>query len=298
LTFFISLLPHLIIKKPDVVYVSDIVLANLIRMTKQLIGYQVIYCNGGPVDPKFLNRWDHIQQVSPQHLDVSIAAGIPFEKQTLLPHAIPISESLSTLNEEEKTNLKRKLELPEDRLIILSVGAINKSRKRMDYIVREVANIKQNRPFLLMLGQKESDTRSIEDLANKLLSPKGFCMRTVVKEQVSDYYKAADVFTLASLDEGFGQVYVEALAHGLPCIVHDYETSRFVLSDMGIYGDLSKDGNLTKLVSTLSNEEFAPEKAIARHQYAYENFSWDKLKSKYVDLFIKCAEKNSETLSK
>ena len=89
--------------------------------------------------------------------------------------------------------------------------------------------------------------------------------------------------------EGFGLVYVEALNNGLPCLVHDYKTSRFVLGEMGIYGDLSKEGTLAKLISNLSDEEISHEKALERHRHAYENFSWDKLKPKYIDLLIKSA---------
>ena len=65
--------------------------------------------------------------------------------------------------------------------------------------------------------------------AELMLGPDGFVMRTVPREQMDGYYRAADVFALASLQEAFGLAYVEAMAHGLPCLAHDQPVTRFVL---------------------------------------------------------------------
>lgn len=296
LTFFLGLVPHILLKKPDVVYVSDVVLGNLIRLLKHSMKcrYRVLFGNGGPVVPHLLLRWDHIQQTSPQYLESALEAGVPRHRQTVLPRAVTISAKFLPVRGFAKDNLRKRLGLPRDRRIILSVGAINRSRKRMDYVIREVANVHERRPFLLLLGQRESDTQGLLDLGNSLLSKEGFCARTVAKDQVVDYYKVADVFTLASLDEGFGQVYVEALSHGLPCLVHDYDTARFVLGEMGYYGDLSQARGLVKLFASLSAKDFDPSMAIARHAYAYDRFSWDHLKSKYLDLFQQCARQGRD----
>jgi 1,2-diacylglycerol 3-alpha-glucosyltransferase len=127
------------------------------------------------------------------------------------------------------------------------------------------------------------------ELGNRLLSENGFSARTVAKGEVGEYYRSADVFVLASMEEGFGLVYVEALSYGLPCVVHDYETARFVLGPMGTYGDLSQSGALAELMSELEPKGCGLEEAIARHAYAYDNFSWAKLRPKYLDLLRQCA---------
>lgn len=290
-TFFMSLLPHIFFKTPDVVYVSDVVLGNFIRLLRKCVHskYRVLFNNNGPVMPQLLFRWGHIHQVTPQYLKAGLKEGVPQDRQTLLPSAVNISRTFAPSQGVDQDNLRKHLGLPQDRRIILSVGAINKSRKRMDYVIREVASLRKPRPYLLLLGQRESDTQEIVDMGNSLLSKEGFSARTVAKDEVRNYYRAVDLFALASIDEGFGLVYVEAMSYGLPCLVHDYETSRFVLGEMGYYGDLTQDGGLARLIDNFLPRDFDLEEARSRHAYAYNRFSWDSLKPKYLDLFQQCA---------
>ena len=220
---------------------------------------------------------------------MALAAGVPRRKQTLLPSAVGISKHLSLLALDEKIDFRKMMGLPTQRKILLSVGAINKSRKRMDYLIREVATLAKPRPYLLLLGARESESPDILRLGKDLL-PGGFEARSVEKHEVDDFYRIADVFVLASIDEGFGLAYVEALAHGLPCLVHEYPTSRYVLGDFGIYGDLSKQGELGKMVASLTPLDFSEKEATARHAYVYERFSWEQLKPKYIEMFKRCAK--------
>lgn len=290
-TFFLSLLPSLKKHQPHVIYVSDIVLANLLRKYKKKFGshYKILYCNGGPISPEFLFRWEFTQQVSVQHLETALEAGLPRERQIMIPHGVQIAKEFNPLPNEKKQSLRGELDLPRDKTILLSVGAINKSRKRMHYLVEELSEMTDTCPYLVMLGQIEGESRGIMARAKDILGEDGFCTRTVPKEAVSGYYKAADVFALSSLDEGFGLVYVEAMSHGLPCLVHDYATSRFILGDYGYYGNLNEPGAMAHMLKTLSSADFAPEIAIARHHHAYERFSWDRLRPQYVEMFQKCA---------
>lgn len=291
LTFFLSLIPHLQRSRPDVIYVCDINLANFIRLwrnwTQQT--YKVLFRNGGPVQPIHHLRWDHVQQVAPPHLKAAVEIGVPIEKQSLIPNATHILSELKKLTAPEKAALRLQLNLPENRPLILSVGAIDKKRKRMDYVIQEVAALSHLHPFLLLLGQQEQDASDIIALGNQLLGSENFQVRTVDKTEVGDYYKAADVFVLASLDEGFGFAYVEAMSHGLPCLVHDYATSRFVLGEMGYFANLRLAGNLANLIPLALAEADDLIQRDLRHQFVYERFSWDKLQSEYVSLLQSCA---------
>jgi glycosyltransferase involved in cell wall biosynthesis len=70
-----------------------------------------------------------------------------------------------------------------------------------------------------------------------------------------DLYRAADLFTLASLHEMFGIVLLEALATGLPVLCHDAPGFRSVVGAGGVYRDLSVPGQLAAGLQTLSDPE-------------------------------------------
>ena len=289
-TFTLSLLPQVARHKPDVIYFSDCNIGNLLwhwrRLTRQ--NYKLLLSNGGPLKPPF-PRWDFVQQLAPSHLEAALAVGQAAEKQSLLPYGIRMETELPTLAPAERAALRRSLRLPEDRSIVLSVGTVNTAHKRMDYVVREVAALPEPRPFLVMLGQPDEETPGVRVLAEKMLGAGGSQIRTVKHQEVSDYYQAADVFVLASLNEGFGRVFLEAMAWGLPCLAHEYPLTRYVLGDAGRLADFAQSGSLTTLLCDVLQQGSDQPGRQRRHAAALERFSWQQLQPAYVEMIQECA---------
>jgi len=289
LTFVLSLLPYINQEKPDVIYFSDQAIGDLLgiwrRFRKQ--NFKLLFCDGSPLTPN-LPRCDHVQQLTPALLQRAIDHRIPARKQSLIPLGFHLAPKLERLTTAAKLELRRKLNLPESRPLVLSVGAINKHHKRMDYVIQEVAKIPEPRPYLLLLGQQELETPEVLHLGNQLLGSDNFQIRTVPYEEVAAFYKVANCFILASLNEGFGRVLVEALASGLPCLAHDYSIPCFVLGEEGYFADFTKEGSLTRLLNTVLAEGEDMTKPYLRHQSAYDRFSWDRLLPAYIDMIHYC----------
>ncbi len=159
----------------------------------------------------------------------------------------------------------------------------------MDYVIREVASLPEPRPFLVMLGQKDEETPEICDLATAQLSSTGYAVRTVPRAEVDRYYQAADVFVLASLHEGFGRVYVEALSWGLPCLVHDSALTRDLLGEHGLRADFTQPGALTALLASALSSGNDPAARRRRHSDAFNRFDWQKLRPQYLAMLQRCA---------
>jgi 1,2-diacylglycerol 3-alpha-glucosyltransferase len=291
LSFFVSLLPHIYQQKPDVIYFSDEQLGVFLwywrRLTRQ--NYKLLFSNGAPVfPPNKLFRWDHVQQIAPSHLRDALNVGIPAENQSLIPYGIQIASQGEILSSRERQIMRYQLGLPEERPLVLSVGIINKSHKRMDYVIRELANLPEPRPYLLLLGQQEEDSSEIIQLGNKLLGTDNFQARTVVYSEIHKYYQVADVFVLASLNEGFGRVFLEAMNYGLPCLAHDYEVTRFILEDQGYLANFQISGSLTYLIPKALSETENLSKRQFSHLRTFERFSWERLRQSYVKLIQQC----------
>ncbi|HEY8835153.1 MAG TPA: glycosyltransferase family 4 protein [Chthoniobacterales bacterium] len=275
--------------RPDVIFYSDSNLGfQLFRWRKQIgVPFRLLFSNGGPVHPPF-DRTDYVQQVAPLYFEEAIAAGEPGERQRMVPYGISVPQGAPESDEAVRAALRRRLNLPAEGKIILSVGWISARHKRMDYLVNEVAQLPQPRPHLLLLGTMDDQSDELISLAREKLGEDGFTARSVPYEQVADYYRAADVFALASLQEGFGRVFLEALIHGLPVIAHDHPVMRFVLGREAILADLSKAGMLAnQLVDALgaSNQRDC---AVSRRESVRSRFSWPVLASQYRDMFFDC----------
>lgn len=284
-SFFCSLLPHIYQQQPDVIYFSDGAVGNILWHWRKRTGqrYKLLFSNGGPLSPPF-HRWDHVQQVAPIHLQVAMEAGESLEKQSLVPYGIQMNSQLKILSAQEKATLRRKLELPQDIPIVLSVGAINKSHKRMDYLIREITELPEPRPYLLMLGQMDAESPEIVELSKQLLKPNQFQIKTVTPNEIADYYQVADVFVLASLGEGLPRVLLEAMSYGLPCIAHDYSVAHFSLGEKAYFTDFTQPRNLTNLICQVLAEGDDDLQRQGRHKSVDERFSWKKLCSDYVEM--------------
>ncbi len=290
--------------KPDIIFYSDSNLGfQLFRWRKQIgVPFRLLFSNGGPCHPPF-DRTDYVHQVAPFHYDEAIAAGEAPARHRVVPYGINVPESEPDRRDETKGTLRHKLNLPSDRPTILTVGWISAKQKRMDYVVREVASLvaevrrqrsevrTESAPYLVMLGTMDEGSRAIVDLAREKLGDENFTARSVPHEQVADYYRAADLFVLASLREGFGRVFLEALIHGLLVIAHDHPVMRFVLGSEGTVADLSQPGALAALLLNQLNEHDTPADAERRRDYVRQRFSWPVLAPKYRNMFFDCFEK-------
>ncbi len=292
-SFFLGMLPYLHIKKPDVVLFSDFNLGTMLWHWRRLnkLSYKLLFSNGAPNGPPF-SRMDHVQHLTPPHYQTAINAGGLSGNHSLVPYGIQIDREYVSLSLHEKNSLRRKLNLPTDRHVILSVGAINKSHKRMNYLIQEVAKLAESRPYLLLLGQFDAESQEIMQLGDLLLGSDNFQTKTVASEEIGEYYKSADVFVLASLNEGFGRVFLEAMKYGLPCLAHDYEVARFVLGNHGYFANFAQSDGLTTLIRKVLSQENESEK-YARHQAVYERFSWECLRNDYLEMIKLCASKDS-----
>jgi 1,2-diacylglycerol 3-alpha-glucosyltransferase len=276
--------------RPDIIFYSDSNLGfQLFRWRKQIgVPFRLLFSNGGPVHAPF-DRTDYVQQVAPLYFEEALADGEPPERHRMVPYGINVPDGANDCDRSTRDALRRQLHLPTDRKIVISVGWISAKHKRMDYLVNELAQLPQPRPHLLLLGAIDEQSNAIISLARDRLGEDGFTVRSVPYQEVADYYRVADVFALASLQEGFGRVFLEALIHGLPVIAHDHPVMRFVLGGEGTLADLSQPGELAKHLEIALREPRSHETAMRRRESVRSRFSWPVLAQQYRDMFYDCA---------
>jgi 1,2-diacylglycerol 3-alpha-glucosyltransferase len=294
LAFAFAVQPVLLRERPDVLFFSEwhfgLALHALARVTGRRI--PTVLSNGTMA----LEGFDHltrVQELSPAALEEILSRGADPRRHVLLPLGFPFERAFEPVGDDERRSLKQRLGLPVDRRVVFSSAALNRHHKRLDYLIEEVARMPEPRPFVLMAGQPEPETAGIRQLAADLLGEDGHSIRTVPQDEVRDLLRASDRFVLASLGEGLPRALVEAVASGLPCLVHDYGVTRYALEEHGYFADFSKPGGLSGLLSADLGAVGDPERQRARHDYAYAKFSWDALRPRYVELLRDAAHDGS-----
>jgi glycosyltransferase involved in cell wall biosynthesis len=275
--------------RPHVIFYSDSNLGFLLYRFRQQINvpYCLLFSNGGPCSPPFV-RTDYVHQVAPYYFDEAIKFGEPPERHHLVPYGINVGDP-PRINSEQREAVRRHLKLPLDRPVVLSVGWIARRHKRMDYVIEDMARLPEPRPYLQLLGAMDEESGEVLSLGKELLGPDGFGAASVPYEEVSSYYRAANAFVLASLSEGFGRVYLEAMMHGLPVIAHKYPVSEFVVGKQGRLTDLSRPYGLARAIEQVLSEAHATSLAEERWRSVRDRFSWQVLAPQYMRMFRRAA---------
>lgn len=287
-TFFIGMLPYLIKYKTQVIYYNDVKLGRFLFHARRLFKfkYKLLFCNGSPIGPPY-DVQDHIHQLLPLYITRAKAAGTPDHKMTLLALAFNINMKESTARVNDAKLWREKLQLPLDKKIIISVGALNTHHKRMDYLVKEFSNMDQDNYFLIILGQQDKRSSAIIKLAEDTLDKNSYLFKQVTTYEVPFYLAASDYFILASLFEGLPRALPEAIMNGLTPIVHNYDVTRETVGSWGVFKDMREENVLQNAINEVNIKNNSKNDIIA---FAWENYSWENLKKSYEDMIVTLCE--------
>ena len=121
------------------------------------------------------------------------------------------------------------------RRVLLTVSRLASTEryKGHDQVIRSLGALSATHPDLVYVVAGDGDDRArLEGLAHELgVSERVRFIGQVPDRDLPDLYRAADVFVMPSTGEGFGIVFLEALASGIPVIGGDSDGSRDPLRD-------------------------------------------------------------------
>lgn len=110
----------------------------------------------------------------------------------------------------------------QDKTVLLSVGRLsdNERKKGQDRVIGRLAALgDQGRNVVFLIGGDGDDRPRLEALARKAgVADQVRFLGEVAPGDLVDLYRAADLFVMPSTGEGFGIVYLEAMACGVPAL--------------------------------------------------------------------------------
>jgi glycosyltransferase involved in cell wall biosynthesis len=176
---------------------------------------------------------DYFLYVGNQNKEFYRFYDIPENKLISTPHAV---DNTRFRNEyvkykEKKFVLRKELQLPEEKIIILFVGKYIKVKRPLD-LLEAFRELNSENISLIFLGDGELRKEMEEYIQTYNL--KDVCITGFKNQsQISKYYSAADIFVLTSESETWGFVVNEAMNFGLPIILS---------KQVGCIDDLLHDG--------------------------------------------------------
>jgi glycosyltransferase involved in cell wall biosynthesis len=215
---------------------------------------------------------------TPAMRDVLVQAGVAADRIHLIPYGlIPPDVPLT------RSKAREHLGLPDDAFVVGSVGRLSPD-KGFDSLIEAVAMLADPRNSLRLVIAGDGPERSrLVSLGQARLGDR-FCSLGWL-EHLDNLYAAADVFALASQEEGFGLVFVEAAFHGVPAVGIDVGGIPYAIchEKTGLLTPAGDLGQFSAAIDRLRGDD------LLRHQLgtsararALSDFSVDLMAARYL----------------
>jgi glycosyltransferase involved in cell wall biosynthesis len=222
-------------------------------------------------------------------------AGISNTKVNQIPHAVDI-DKYYPVTENEKKILRGKLSLLQEKIIMVTVGAVDKRKghaiaiKTLNRLIKLGAKV-----HLLIIGP----TKGLDDHGAELRRLQAYIHKNELEPYVSftgtisnvnKYLQASDIFIFPSINEGSPSAMIEAMATGLPCVVSELDgmsaADAFNIDGSGIVvNDYSPKGFSDAIEKYIQDPLFAQNSGRLAREIAEKRFSLKKIADRYVQLY-------------
>lgn len=284
-TFACRLIATLRAEQVDVLHVQDPHVAWLVQNAHKrgIVKTRTILAHGTEEPVEFQSRITYLQHLAPWHLEQARSAGISKKTWTTIPNFVDTDH----FHPGPSAVLRQQLNIPDDGLVVLSAAAIKRHHKRVDYLVHEFRHLLNSHPdlraWLVLAGGWEETTETVIAEAKQLLGDRVRCLVRFPRQSMADLYRAADLFTLASLKEMMPIALLEATATGLPCVVHQHPVMQWMVGAGGEPSDLSVAGRWAETVAPLLHDhQRRAEMGERAREHCVQRFSRDRVVDQIV----------------
>ena len=286
-TFVMSLWPR-IFRSFDILHVKEPWIALWMdRLNRAgLSRPRVILSHGTEETWEVLRKYSNVQHMAPSYVD-EYRPHIPEgQKNFVVPNFVDTGKFVPG----DRAAARRMWNIANGDYVVLCVAAIRKFHKRIDYLLREFDTFRRRASVeakLVVAGAHENETDELIRYGQELLGDRVLFLENVPRARMSSLYHAADVFVLTSLHEMFGNVFLEAMATGLPVICNKTPVLDWVVGPGGIRPDLSQENALAAALESMAHSETRCQYVAQARSYVERMFSLEVVVGQMLEMYRK-----------
>ena len=213
-------------------------------------------------------------------------------KIDLVPNGVNLSINKKQLTTNKIRRLRNNLKIRDKEKIVLTVSRLVKKNNIEDLIkaYKLLVTSHKLQAVLLIIGSGPLKSK-LQNLVKKLmLQDKVVFINNVPYEDLPGYYALADVFVRPSLSEGFGNVFIEAMAAGVPIIATPVGGILDFLKEgeTGWFCKVKNPQSIKEKVQYVlddKNKEEVNRVVANARKMVEEEYDWDKITEKMREIF-------------
>lgn len=185
------------------------------------------------------------------------------------------------LIQEEKQTIRHQLGIKE-RKVILGVGQFI-HRKGFDVLMKAAKDMDRNTGIYIVGGKPTEEYLEMQrkyDLSQ--VHFEGF----KTKDELAEYFKAADLFVLPTREDIWGLVINEAMAYGLPVVTTNKCVSGMeLISDKDCLVDIDNPQQLKNIMETLMADDERRERLAVENLTKIKGYTVEKMAEAHIKVF-------------
>lgn len=235
-----------------------------------------------------LTKADHVVAVSTYTKNLLIKRGISESKVAVIPNGLN-SKYLEEAKRKHDSSTLKKLNIPQEFTILLTVGRFIKRKGHAWFIKNVLPELPQNTHYVCA-GNGPEKNRIFKTAKEQKTESRVHILENLSNNEIHTLYSQADIFVMPNQQtsdciEGFGIVAIEAAAHGLPVVASSIEGITDAAShETGYLVNPNKEEFATILSKLISNKDSAKNATGKAQQHIAKNFHWETLIKKYTEI--------------
>lgn len=252
-TFAVRLIRVLRKEQVDILHLQDPQVASLVQRASRLglVKTRTVLMHGTEEPPEFQQKITYLQHGAPWHREQAEQRGIWKDSWTMIPNFVDTKQ----FRPGDSPDLRTEFAIPADADVVMVSSAIKRRHKRVDFLIREMSLLRQQQPDLpvwfLIAGARGPDTDELIREAREALGDRVRFAVEFPSSRMPELYRTADLLIHGSFKEMMPIALLEAMASGLPCLVHEHPVMQWMVGRGGVPLDLRTEGVLASAVGEL-----------------------------------------------